>query len=374
MFSRLLDYLLKAINRILALIRKEVDFMSKEKVSIGILFVLPIIIIYIAGTATLSLEGPPAPVWIFDQDQTELSTELVDDFLKSKNMSVVDSVTNGTITIQQAEELLPTKDLSAYIIIPEGFEVSFEVNRSSDLLVFIDSLDYIAAVSLEGGINNILVKFQIGQGVFRAQLFYFPEFQPELSLDILFIGAPAVLTSSLFASMNLISSQCIVGDIPLRRLLIAPTRRFEVVIAKTVSYAGLAFIQAMISLFLVEFVFGLETTGVFLDVFVVVFTSALSGVTMGILFSVISSTRLQAAQMFLLVYVLDMMIMMRLRVGFLLMFIPLEQGKKAIINIAYRGLSILHPKVFEYYFNLLLTTVLCFILAILMFQIKKELV
>ncbi|MHA1168330.1 MAG: ABC transporter permease [Candidatus Hodarchaeales archaeon] len=364
----------KRFYRIIALIRKEIDFMSKEKLSIGILFVLPIIIIYIAGTATLSLGGPPAPVWVFDQDQTVLSEKLVKAFIDNTNISAVDAVVNGSITVELAEEVLPTKVLAAYIIIPAGFEASFKANKTSDLEIYIDSLDYIEAMGVEGQIGNILTKFQISQGVFRAQLFYFPEFQPELVIDILRIGAPSILTSSLFASMNLISSQCIVGDVPLRRLLIAPTRRFEVIIAKTISYGGLAFIQSLISIFLVEFVFNLETTGVFLDVFIIVFLSAFSGVTIGIFFSVISSTRLQAAQMYLLLYIMSMMFMMKYRIGIFLRFIPLEQGKKAIINIAYRGLGMLEPKVFEPLINLILTIVLSFILALVFFQRKKELV
>jgi len=370
----LIEEQIKRFRRILALIRKEIDFMSKDKVSLGILFILPLLIIFIAGTATISLESPPEPVWLFDQDQTELSGKLVEAFLESENMTVYDSAINNTHSIELAEEILPTKAIAAYIIIPEGFEIEFKANQTSDLAIYVDSLDFFQAMSIEGYINGVLINFQLGEGVFSSQLFFFPDFQPELAVDILFLGAPGILSICLFSSMNLISSQCIVGDIPLRRLLIAPTQRFEVIIAKTITYGGIAFIQTLTCLFLVEFIFGLELTGNFLDIAIVVFLSAFCGVTMGIAFSVISSTRLQAAQMFLLVFTLDLMIMMRMRIEILLKFIPLDQGKQAIINIGYRGLGLFDQKVLEPTINMFLTAMLCFVLSIIMFQRKKELV
>ena len=175
---------------------------------------------------------------------------------------------------------------------------------------------------------------------------------------------------SLFASINLICTQAIVGDIPLKRILVAPTRRWEVILSKTIAYSALAFFQSLFSLFLVEFLFEASFIGVFLDIFLAVFTIEFSGVCLGILFSTISQSRLQAAQLFLFYFILALMIQMKIRFSFLLPLLPIEQGMDLIISIAYRGQSIFQN--IDKMFNIFFVSFVCLGISLYWFQYKRR--
>ncbi|MHA1972081.1 MAG: ABC transporter permease [Candidatus Hodarchaeales archaeon] len=362
------------MNRIGALVRKEFDFMSKDLVSIGVLFLLPVVIIWIAAVADVGdlFTSDPQPIWIIDNDRSELSKRLVETFHnQSDKFIVTDSYTNN-LTEDKALELLPSENLTAVIIIPNGFEDDLSQNGSTNIKIILDGLDSASASTAEGQINGVLVQFQFTELeslTLEAELFYFPVFVPEPS-DILQAAAPGILSMSLFASINLICTQAIVGDIPLKRILVAPTRRWEVILSKTIAYSALAFFQSLFSLFLVEFLFEASFIGVFLDIFLAVFTIEFSGVCLGILFSTISQSRLQAAQLFLFYFILALMIQMKIRFSFLLPLLPIEQGMDLIISIAYRGQSIFQN--IDKMFNIFFVSFVCLGLSLYWFQYKRR--
>lgn len=369
----------KRVRRIANLVLKEFDTMSKDPISIGVLFVLPIIIIYIAAVAELG-EGEALKVWIVDYDDTELSHDLIDVFKDAK----ANSTGKSTFEIQDNHELgisasefeitafrtVPTADLAAYIILHEGFQEEIKESGRTILEIYVDGLDSFTMLSVEGQIDGTLIQFQLRQGVFFEQVFYFPQFVPDMPDDILSSGAPSIIAFSLWASMCLICTQAVVGDIPLKRILVAPTRKYEVIISKTIAYSVLAFFQGLLSLFLIEFLFNVPFIGIFIDIFVAVFLLEICGVTCGIFFSTISTSRLQAAQLFLFYFIMAMLIQMSLRFPFILPFLPAEQSQTLIINLAYRGQSIFDN--LDRIFNLMLSLVTFFLLSIFWFSFRRK--
>ena len=367
----------KRVNRIGALVWKEFDFMSKDLVSIGVLFMLPVVIIWIAAAADVAtlFEEDPQPIWIIDNDNSELSNSLISVFYnKTESFVVKDSHTSPLeITEENAKLQIPTNNLTAAIIIPSGFEDDIRVNGSTTIVILLDGLDAMASGIVSGQINGVLVQFQFSELenlTLAAELFYFPTLVPGTSDSILESAAPSILGFSLFASINLICTQAIVGDIPLKRILVAPTRKYEVIIGKVIAYTSLAFLQSLSSLFLVEFLFDTPFRGVFLDIFLVIFIIEFSGVCIGIMFSTLSSSRLQAAQLFLFYFILSMLIQLQLRFPFILPFLPIDSGMSALVNVAYRGQSILSnlPELF----NLGLVSVLAFGFSLYWFQFRRK--
>ena len=366
----------KRVNRIGALVWKEFDFMSKDKVSIGVLFLLPVVIIWIAAAADIAtvFEEDPQPIWILDFDDSELSNNLIDVFYNETDSFILkDSHTYPDLSEELAIQQISTNNLTAVIIIPSGFEEDIRVNGSTKIKILLDGLDSMVAGMVSGQINGVLVQFQFSELenlTLAPELFYFPKLVPERSDSILQNAAPSILGFSLFASINLICTQAIVGDIPLKRILVAPTRKWEVIVGKVIAYTSLAFLQSLSSLFLVEFLFETEFRGAFLDIFLVIFLVEISGVTLGIMFSTLSSSRLQAAQLFLFYFILSMLIQLQLRFPFIIPFLPVDQGMSALINVAYRGQSIIEniPKLF----NLGLVSLLSFIFSLYWFQFRRK--
>lgn len=329
-------------TRIESLVRKELSTLFKDKISLFILFVIPIVMILTVGLGKIDTTQLDVTIWVIDYDDTPQSHDLIEAL--SANATVVSNYDRPDLTRdefkQLANETLPTTLIGAYIIIPDGFGYNLTEYGETSLEVHVDAIDIITVFVTEAMIQLGLVQFQLGSFTVAADVFYFPETQPEINFNnLLQLGAPQIVTIVLFATANLVSSQCIVGDIPLKRLLTTPVFRSEVVVAKNVAYSIVSVFQIIISLALLK-AFNVPIYGLFIDVFIVLWLCSLTGITMGVFFSSVSRTRLQAAQMFLFAFMVMLIVTLMVRSPYVLPFLPLEQSQAAFSNVAYRGMSL----------------------------------
>jgi len=370
---------IKAISsrkkRILSLMQKELTSLFKDKMSVFILFIIPIILILILGTGKIALiEQLKVTVYVVDYDNTVESHTLINMF--AKNLTVVSNWDRPNLTIeeflQEAKDLLPTTKIAAYIIIPAGFGYNITEYGKTRIDIHLDSIDFISAISAMALIELGLMQYQLSSFKIESNIYYIPSMQPVLNFkNLLQVSAPSLITILLFTTANLVATQCIVGDIPLKRLLTTPIYRFEVAIAKNAAYSIVAVFQIIISLIML-IIFKVPINGLFIDLFIILWLCSICGISLGVLFSTISKTRLQAAQMHLFAFMIMLIITIILRVPSILPFLPIEQTQQAFQNIAYRGLSL--NGVIKNIFYLIMNAGIYFIITILYLKFKKEFV
>ncbi len=365
-------------KRIFSLIRKELDTLLKDKISMFILFIIPICIITLIGLGEFSLMGGSADLYIIDYDDSEKSQEFIDMFKFNTTTDVFVKVKedfnmNATEFEEYAKEKLPTVEIVAYIILIENFSENLENNKSTELPIYIDYIDFFAAFTAQASILDATVHYQMINQQFESDVFYFPIMKPQETINILQIAAPFLTTIMIFACLNLITTQCIVGDKPLKRLLTTPTFRFEVIIAKIGAYLILALFQIVLILLFLEFGFGIQYRCLFIELFLILLIFALNSIVIGVFFSSISSTRLQSSQLFLFFFIMMLLITQIVRIPAIVNFLPLEQATAAFIDLAYRGKSLF--EVWPNILNLSIVSLFFFVINISYFQyIKKEFV
>lgn len=364
-------------KRIFGLLRKELDTLVKDKVSMFILFIIPIIIIAIIGVGEVSLSTfGNVRIWIIDYDESEKSQEFINTFKYNSTMGA-DVKTQADFNMTAAEfeeyaiEKLPTEEVSAYMIIVKNFSDNLLVNGTTELPIYIDFIDFLSAFVAQASIIDGTVNYQIANTVFESDIFYFPVMKPAESLNLLSSAAPFLTGIIIFACMNLITTQCIVGDKPLKRLLTTPTFRSEVIIGKILAYLIIAIFQIVLILVLLEFVFGVQMRCLFIEIFLMLLLLALNSIVIGVFFSAISSSRLQSSQMFLFFFIMMLMITQIVRIPGIVVILPLEQAREAFTNLAFRGQTLwdVGPNIV----NISLVTLVFFVITIIYFQfIKKE--
>ena len=365
-------------KRIFSLIRKELDTLIRDKVSMVILFIIPICVIALIGLGEFSLMSGAVDLYIIDYDDSERSQEFIDTFIYNTTTEVYVKVKEDfDMTAQEFEELaeekLPTTEIVAYIILVENFSENLIVNGSTELPIYIDFIDFFSAFSAQASILDATVHYQLNNQEFESDLFYFPVMRPQASINILQTAAPFLTAVMIFACMNLITTQCIVGDKPLKRLLTTPTFRFEVIIAKIGAYTILGIFQIVLILIFLEFGFNIQYRCLFIELFLMLLLLVVNSVVIGVFFSSISSSRLQSSQLFLFFFIIMLLITQIVRIPAIVNFLPLEQASSAFIELAYRGKSLF--EVWPNLLNLTIITLFVFAINILFFQyIKKEFV
>ena len=361
-------------SRIGNIIRNELTGLLKDRVSLIILFIIPVVVLVTIGAGKVSLLGNSTNLWIIDFDDSTKSHEFIASMRDSDRLIVATNHDHMNVDAAQFEELakeyLPTNELSAYIILHPGFEADILANKSTTLVVYIDAIDAISAFVAEFLIQIKLVDFQLDNIVFESDVFYFPELRPEVEYkNILTMAAPMMIGLILFGTMTLVTSQCIVGDIPLKRLLTTPLYSSEILIGKTVSYSIVSIFQILLSLGILK-IFSIPFYGLFLDVFFLCFLCSLTGITLGIFFSAISRTRLQSAQMFLLFFIVMFILVMLVRVPYILPLLPVENTIRGFTKLAYRGMSLWETM--DRVLLLIAFSVVFFFLSLIYLRRKRE--
>ncbi len=406
------EVLTKPSRRIRNMVAKELRLIVKDKVAILLIFLLPAALIgmlwYVtdsSGLAGMSLstgtsgtgsstnvttiittntttipenitttdeeEGYVIGVIDLDTTRTYDGADLSENFT-TYLATLVDEVIHYNNT-DDAYRALYEQEIDAYVVIPDGFEANLTINEPTYIEIHYDGNDWIESATIQGIISAAAILFRVSKLWIRSEVFpeMVIEFTPEGGyIESVFGGFIVIFSSYLGIAMT--SAQSIVGDIPLRRMLLTPTNRLEVIVAKVLGYVIIGFFQSLLLVSLWVLVFSLNLNTNFIALVVIMTMSSLTGSATGILISSISNTRLQANQMFLFVLFATLILSgFFIDVGALDEILPMNQGLKLLIDTAFKGLSLL--QVFDRILRLCAFSVFAILAATFIFARKPTL-
>ncbi|MHA1653936.1 MAG: ABC transporter permease [Candidatus Thorarchaeota archaeon] len=362
------EHFMKPSRRITNMIAKELRLIVKDRVALFLIFLLPAALIGMlwwvsnqsdlaigqtnlgdsGGETTVPLENATEEfesgivLGIIDQDTTRTynGVDLSENFTAYLNMTVDRLIVyNNT---DDALQSLYEGNIDGFVVIPDGFEANLTVNEPTYIEVHIDATDLVTQSTVMGVVQTATVLFRSSKMWIRSEVFpsLMIEFAPDADfVESIFGGFIVVFSSYLGIAMT--SAQSIVGDAPLRRMLLTPTNRLEVVVAKSVAYVIIGFFQSLLLISLWVIAFDLNLNTGFESLVIIMSLTSLTGAATGILISAISSTRLQANQMFLFVLFGTLILSgFFIDVGVLDEVLPLNQGLKLLIDTAFKGLTL----------------------------------
>jgi len=379
------------------MVAKELRLIVKDKVAILLIFMLPAALIgmlwYVTESSSMggmgigggfggggSSGGDNATttesdiiIGLVDQDTTrtydgEDLSENLTAYIEEFAREVI--IYNNTA---DAYRDLYEKKIDGYIVIPDGFEANLTINEPTYIELHVDSTDFLGSSTIQGVVQGATILFRVSKLWIRSEVFpgVVIEFTPQGGyLEAVFGGFIVIFSSYLGIAMT--SAQSIVGDTPLRRMLLTPTSRLEVVVSKVIGYVIIGFLQSLLLVTLWVLAFDLNLNTNFIALVIIMSMSALTGSATGILISSVAGTRLQANQMFLFVLFATLILSgFFIDVGALDDILPMNQSLKLLIATAFKGLSLL--QVLDKIFVLLIFTASAMLLATFIFARKPTL-
>ncbi len=358
------EVITKPYGRITNMIAKELRLIFKDKVALFLIFLLPAALIGILSfvidqsdmgnmtmgstsnntdsNSTFSTSSDTI-LGVIDKDTTrtfeggDLSEELIDAL---RNMTGTLIIYNTT---EEAYHDLYEGTIDGYVVIPDGFEANLTKNIPTYVEVHMDATDFVTQNTVMGIVQTATIMVRANHLWIRSEVFpdMIIEFTPEGNYIATVFGSFIVIFSS-YLGIAMTAAQSIVGDVPLRRMLLTPTNRLEVIVAKVLAYLIIGFFQSLflVSLWVISFDLSLNTG--FESLIIIMCLTSLAGSTTGILISSISSSRLQANQMFLFVMFGTLILAgFFIDVGFFDQILPMNQGLKILIDTAFKGLTLL---------------------------------
>jgi ABC-2 type transport system permease protein len=366
---------LERIKRTLSLAQKEIESLLKDKQALFIIFLLPTLVIFAIGSSS-SGGSPHATIGIVDLDSTSGANypgpDLSNNFTATLAALPNTNVINFGENIAAANLSLYLGQIDGFVIINDMFEQNLsseELPRIAILNLYLDDTNYAGAGAVIGKLELAILKFKYNLSIIRDEVLYIPTTLYS-STSNLYRAAPAVFCITLLGSTMMTAAQSIVGDVPLRRVLLTPARKNEVLIAKLMAYLLIVFFQIQILLGISWGLYGLPIRCGYGELMLLLLLTGFSGISLGLLISVISSSRLQASQYFLLGFILMFVLTWFGGLEFLRDVIPLYRAQSAFTVMAYKGFSLLEAG--NDTLIIFLFGFISYLLAHLVFHFKKS--
>lgn len=286
------------LTRLFAIVKKEFIHIMRDKASLGIAIMMPVVFILVFGYA-VNTDVDHINMAVFDQNHSIESRAFIDKFSNSNYFNVTYYVND----IKSMESLIDGGRAKAALIIPPDFAKQLKRNESPGVQLIIDGTDpTIAKTALQSGVlvgKNFLLKenssVSIQRGVdLRTRVWYNPNLESNKFTIPGLIGLIMQNITVLLTAFALVREKE-KGTIEL--LIVTPIKPIELIIGKMIPYIFTGFIGFLLALFLGTTWFHVPIQGNLMLLIVLGTGFVICSLAIGMLISTIAKTQLQAMQM-----------------------------------------------------------------------------
>ena len=250
------------MNGFAAVFRKELTQMLRDRGTLAMALMVPVFQMVIFGV--IDMNAKHIPTVVFDQSRTEESRRLVEQFEATSYMRVTGIV--GSRDALQREIVAGRAQVA--VEIPPDFARRLVAGRDAHVLVLIDGSDTTVASQALTAANGVVLQESIRELAERARVQPRIELRPLImfnpdmrSPNLLIPGLVAIL---LTFSATLLSAFAIVKERErgtLEQLMVTPVSPLAVIVGKIIPYLLLAYVELIIILVLMRYLFRVPING-----------------------------------------------------------------------------------------------------------------
>lgn len=290
------------MDRIKAILYKEFLQMRRDRLTIGLIFMLPMIQLLLFGFA-IQTEVKHIPTVVFDQSASAESRSLLDAFISSGYFDIHYSVNS----FEDVNKMIDSGKAKVGIVFPPEFAREIKRGGSAPVQVLVDASDNMVANQAMATASSIgLLKSQevIAQRVhmttgnlpydIRVRAWYNPDGITAYYMVPGILGIIVTLTMVIMTSMAIVRER---ERGTLEQLIVTPVRAYELMIGKIVPYIFLGYIQITVALLVGVLVFGVPIRGSLLELYILTLFFITASLGLGIMISNIARNQMQAFQM-----------------------------------------------------------------------------
>jgi len=298
-----------SLRRIFAVLRKELLQLRRDRLTFGMIVMIPFIQLVLFGYA-INTEVRHIPAALVDQSNTSLSRALAE----MVEATQVVRFEHRFATVAEAERAIVRADVRAAFIIPEDvaerlvrnpaigsrFSPVSQGETARPVAQWIaDGSDTLVAGSIRalrvmplGELFREPVNTSVP--TFEVTLYYNPEQRSVVNIVPGLVGIILTMTMIMFTAAAIVR-ESERGNIEM--LITTPIRPIELMIGKIIPYVGIGLLQVGIILGLGAALFSVTTAGSLWTLFIVTLLFILASLSLGLVLSTFARNQLQAMQM-----------------------------------------------------------------------------
>ena len=285
---------MKSLSRLLAIVRKEVRQLRRDRLTAGMVFGLPIVQILLFGYA-INMDVRHLRAAVADQAETHLSRQFVDELEQTQVISIIERVS----TARELEARLRAGRVSIGVFIPPDFDRRVVDGERSAVQLMVDGSDP-TILGVANQLRMMPLAFDTtarpsaSRSNIEVRAYYNPERRTPVNIVPGLMGVILMMTMMLFTAVAIVRERER-GNLEL--LINTPVSSAELMIGKVIPYIIIGLFQLALILVVGQLLFDVPVRGSVMSLYVAGAAFIAANLSLGLLISTATHTQFQAMQM-----------------------------------------------------------------------------
>lgn len=293
------------MSRIASLAWKEVIQLKRDRVSMAMIVMLPLIQLLLFGFA-IDTDVRHVRTIVYDQDRSHASRRFV---LHLQATTYSDAIGN-VASYREVDDAFQRGDADAALVIPPKFSEHIRAGQKAPVQVIVNGTDpqivgsvLSATEGLAQSVNQRLEVYRtnargqrpsIGSVQVEPLIKYNPDRRSAVFIVPGLIGVILTMTMTMFTAMAIARER---ERGTLEALIVSPARPVEIIVGKILPYVVVGYVQMAMILMVGRWVFDVPIRGSLGLLFALAGAFIVGNLAVGLLFSTVARTQQQAMQM-----------------------------------------------------------------------------
>ena len=284
---------MKSLSRLLAVTRKEVRQMRRDRLTFAMIFGIPLMQIILFGYA-INTDVRNLRTAVADEANTHLSR----DFIARLDATQVTDIHERVDTVAQLEQRLRSGEISVGIAIPPDFDRRVADDTRAAAHILVDGSDPTIA-GIADQLRNIPLRFDTMVeperiGAVEVRTYYNPERRTPVNIIPGLSGVILMMTMMMFTAVAVVRERER-GNLEL--LINTPVTSAELMVGKVLPYIFIGLVQLAVILTAGALLFDVPVRGSIVDLYLAGCVYIAANLALGLFFSTAVSSQFQAIQL-----------------------------------------------------------------------------
>jgi ABC-2 type transport system permease protein len=284
---------MKSLSRLMAVMRKEVRQMRRDRLTFAMIVGIPLMQLLLFGYA-INTDVRNLSTAIADEAQTHLSRE----FVARLNATQVTNIEYRVNTAMELERMIQAGDISIGVAIPADFDRRVGDGTRAAVHLLVDGSDPTIA-GIADALRNMPISLDTAavpqqHALIEVRPYYNPERRTPINIIPGLIGVILMMTMMMFTAVAIVRERER-GNLEL--LINTPVTSIELMVGKVVPYIAIGLVQLALILIAGGLLFDVPVRGSIVDLYLAASVYIAANLALGLFFSTAVKTQFQAMQM-----------------------------------------------------------------------------
>jgi ABC-2 type transport system permease protein len=284
---------MKSLSRLMAVMRKEVRQMRRDRLTFAMIFGMPLMQILLFGYA-INMDVRNLRAAVADEANTHLSRE----YISQLSTTQVTDIQHSVATAADLERLMRAGEISIGILIPRDFDRRVTDNSRAAVHILVDGSDP-TIVGIAERLRGMPIAFDTTPEIRKHDLievraYYNPERRTPVNVIPGLMGVILTMTMMLFTAVAVVRERER-GNLEL--LINTPVTPAELMVGKVIPYIVIGLVQLALILVAGDLLFDVPVRGSIFDLYVAAGLFIAANLALGLFISTAVKTQFQAIQL-----------------------------------------------------------------------------